>query len=262
MKTGSGETRMDGQPSICVRLLGPLLVLSSDGAPAVGATEFRTAKTRDLFRILALNHPRSVRVPDIVAKLWPDASTERACNSLRTALSMVRKAVGHDCIVRSPEGLSLLDARTDAGEFLRLGSQARQATREGNHERVLSLTAAAEGLYVDDFHADDDDSDWARNGRWHLKRTRLGLLRDAAESAIGLGLCREARDFAAKALTLDESSEAAVRALMRAHVELGETPTALRVYECYRTQLAEDLSAEPGPATRELHLRLLRGTHP
>ncbi len=46
---------------------------------------------------------------------------------------------------------------------------------------------------------------------------------------------------------------------MRAHAELGEIGSALRVFEAYRARLAEELGADPSPQTTQLHLRLLRG---
>jgi DNA-binding SARP family transcriptional activator len=47
---------------------------------------------------------------------------------------------------------------------------------------------------------------------------------------------------------------------MQAYAELGEVGSALRVFETYRSHLAEELGADPSPQTRELHLKLLRGS--
>jgi len=45
---------------------------------------------------------------------------------------------------------------------------------------------------------------------------------------------------------------------MRAYAELGETSSAIRVFETYRAHLADELGIDPSRATRELHLRLLQ----
>ena len=88
------------------------------------------------------------------------------------------------------------------------------------------------------------------------------MLTEAATSALALELFREAVDLATIAARLDPTSEAAHRALMRGHAELGEVASALRAFETYRANLAEELGADPSPETRKLHLQLLRGAPP
>ena len=80
-----------------------------------------------------------------------------------------------------------------------------------------------------------------------------------ASSAISIDRHETARDLAAKAVELDRTSERAHRILMLAYAELGEIGTALRVFESYRTALAEELGADPSVQTQELHLSILRG---
>ena len=244
---------------IRVRVLGGLDVVRADGT-AVAVEEWRTGKTMDLLRLLALNNGRPVRSSSLVDKLWPNVSPERGRGSLRTASSQIRRAIGTNCIVRQPEGLVLRDAWVDAVRFLDDARRVHVAAREAHHSHVLALARSAERLYVGDFHAYDDESDWAIAEREHLAHTRHEMLCDAAVGALELRLYREALDLAAAAVRIDRSSETAHRALMRAHAELGEIGSALRVFESYRSHLAEELGADPSPQTRELHLRLLRGT--
>ena len=124
------------------------------------------------------------------------------------------------------------------------------------------LTQAAERRYLGDFRAHADDSAWARGARERLIRIRPRTLVAGAEAANALELFPQALDLASIAVQLDRSSEAAHRALMLAHAELGEVGSALRVFQSYREALAEEFGADPSPQTRELHLRLLRGEPP
>jgi SARP family transcriptional regulator, regulator of embCAB operon len=246
------------QDEIRIQLLGALQVHRSDGT-AVNIAEWRTGKTMDLLRLLALDHDRPVRPAGLIEKLWPGVPTDRARNSLRTAASQIRRTLRAQCVLRQPDGLVLKNARVDAVDFLDAARGAHVAAREGRFETVLNLTRRAERLYQAPFQAYDDDSVWAKTERDHLEHARQQLLCDGAVAAVEIGLFHEARDLAAVAVELDRSSETAHRALMHAHAELGEVGSALRVFESYRAQLAEELGADPSPQTRELHLRLLRG---
>lgn len=245
-----------GLTRIC--LLGELRVWRPDGA-LVSSEEWRTGRTRDLLRLLALDHGRLVRTASLTEKLWPDASPEKARNSLRTAASRIRSAVGTPCVVRRLDGLVLVDAWVDVVEYRELASRARVAARAGDDERVLRLCEAAETLYVGEFHAFDDDSQWARAEREDLRRRRQELLVDGASSALALERFREAVDLGTVAARLDGTSETAHRVLMQGYAALGEVGNALLVFERYRSRLAEALGADPSPQTMELHLELLRG---
>lgn len=250
---------MQQRELIRVRLLAGLDVTRHDGT-LVPAREWRTGKTMDLLRILALNNGRPVRKSRLIETLWPGVSEDRARGSLRTASSHIRQATRINCIARHPEGLVLTGAWVDTVEFLEVVRDAHKSARDGNHEQVLRFARAAEELYVGDLHAYDDESEWAKAEREHLRRARYGLLCDAAAAALELGAFAEALDFATTAVETDPMSETAQRALMSAYAGLGDISAALRTFETYRARLAEELGADPSPQTRELHLRILRGS--
>lgn len=249
---------MSPQSAIRICLLGGLDVVRSD-ATHVPADEWRTGKTMDLLRLLALQNCRPVRTASLIEKLWPNATTDRARGSLRTASSQIRRAVHQNCIIRHPDGLVLRGAWVDTVEFLSYTRRLQAAARESRHVDVITLARAAELLYRGDFHAHDDDAEWARAERESLVHARHEMLCDAATSALALEQFREGLAFAATAVRVDRSSETAHRLLMRAHAALGEVGSALRVFEDYRRYLADEFGADPSPQTRELHLRLLRG---
>lgn len=246
------------QQHIQVRLLGPLSLRRRDGS-WVAVEEWRTGKTMDLLRILALNGGRPVRPAAIIGRLWPDASPEHARGSLRTASSQIRRVVRSACVVRRPDGLVLQDAWVDTFYYLQAAHRASTAASSGHHARVLATVRAAEQLYVDDFHAYDDDSDWADAEREHLRQARYDMLCDAAAAASELHQHRVSLELATTALRVNRSSETAHRLVMRAHGALGDVGSALQAFEACREHLAEELGADPSPQTQELHLRLLRG---
>ncbi len=249
---------MHARAQLRIRLLGTLEVRRADGS-LVGCDEWRTGKTTDLLRILALNNGRAVRVTSVLDKLWPNVSPDRARASLRTAGSQIRQTTNTNCVVRQNGGLLLTGAWVDAILFLTDARRVHVAAQAARHRRALDLARAAERLYRGDFHAHNDESPWAQAEREHLRQCRRGMLYDAAEAAIALGQYHDAAELASKAVELDRSSEGAHRALMRAHAELGEIGSAMRVYEECRSHLAEELGVDPSSQTQALHLRLLRG---
>ncbi|MGW0230110.1 BTAD domain-containing putative transcriptional regulator [Actinopolymorpha singaporensis] len=256
MGTGLLESGDLGVDRIEVRLLGPLRVRRPDGS-IVPSGAWRTGKTTDLLRLLALNAGEPVPAMTLTETLWPSVDEYRARASLRTAASQIRKAVGVDCVGRRSGGLVLLDAWVDAVAFTGLAAEAARAYREGRHADCLTATREAEALYVDDFRAYDVDSVWASEHRERLAVAYLSLLSDAADAAVALGWMHDAVEFASRVLAIDSWSERAYRALMYGYGGLGQTARALRAFERCRAVLAEELGADPSPQTRAVHLHLL-----
>lgn len=246
---------------IQIRMLGGLTVHRPDGSQVDDAA-WRTGKTTDLLRLLALSKGRYVPCDSLLDRLWPHSPEDRARASLRTAASHIRRVIGVNCLCRHLGGIALLDAWTDVDTFLDLARATSSASMAGFHARALRLARPAEHLYAGDFHAYDDDSTWARQTRQVLGRARVLMLTDAAESSVAERRFREAVELAERAIELDRCAEQPYRTLMEAYAELGETDHALRAFETYRALLAEELGADPSPITRDLHVRLLRGDHP
>lgn len=246
---------------IRIRFLGSTEVRRPDGT-VVGCAEWRTGKNIDLLRILGLSNGRPVPTSSVLDKLWPGAREDRARASLRTASSQIRRAIGTNCVVRQIGSLVLLGAWVDVVAYREAAQLCAQAARTGQHHKTVDLTQLAERLYRGDFHAHNDDSAWVVTERNHLRSTRRVMLCDGAEAALALGLHHVARDLALKATAIDPTSEAAHRALMLAYAGLGEMASALQTYEQFRATLADEFGADPSPATRALHVRLLRGDVP
>jgi DNA-binding SARP family transcriptional activator len=253
-----GAVIMESTDRIEIRLLGPLHVRRADST-VVEPGAWRTGKTLDLLRLLALDADQPVSVASLLEKLWPDVDEAHGRASLRTAASQLRRALRSDCIERRLGGLVLRHAWVDTSAFRSLALEAKSALRERQPARVVALTREAEALYVSDFTAHDDGSGWALEARESLAAVRRALLVDAAECAIGLHWMRDGVELANKALAVDSCSERAHRALMQAYAGLGETEQALRAFERCRTMLAEELGADPSAQTRAVHMHVLAG---
>ena len=241
-----------------VRMLGPLQVHHPDGG-LVPTQSWRTGMTMDLLRSLAVRPGAPVSSVLLAERLWPAVEPARARTSLRTAASQVRRATGVNCVVRQLGSLVLTHATSDLADHRELCVQARSAYGRGDLAVVVALVQRAEDLYVDDFHAYDDESSWAVDLRQSLRAARVALLVDGADSAARLRRPREAIRFASAAIEVDEYVEAPHRVLVESYAQIGEMNRALRAYEQCRRVLAESVGADPSPLTQAAHLRVLRG---
>ncbi len=245
-------------PGPVVRLLGPLVVLRRDGSD-VDRSEWKTGKTADLLRLLALSAGHPVRTQLLIDRLWPDASPPHARGSLRTAASQIRRTLREHCLMRGPGTLMLCHAWVDAAVLKGMLDAGGKAMRLGQAESVIGGARAVERMYRGDFHADDDTSDWALGVRAYLASGRVRLLDDAAQCCVSVGSHREALLYANALLLVDPTVERAYRSKMRAHAELGEVGSALRVFERCRRQLSAASGGRPSSETRALHREIIAG---
>ena len=239
-----------------LRLLGPLLVRRVDGS-VVTPDEWRSTKTLDLLRLLALNGGRPMSVASVVDKLWPSVDWDHGRASLRTAASQLRRVLGGDCLSRQPGCLALTDVWVDTWAYTRRVHEVDQARRAGDCEAVVALVREAEALYAGDIEV--TSGEWDAEAHEWFRSQRLRLLLDGAEAAAARGWLRDSLDLAGRARDI-EPTEEVTRALMRAHASLGETDRALGVYEQLRQDLAERLGVDPSPQTRALHMLVLSGS--
>ena len=239
-------------------MLGPLLVRRHDGS-GVRDDEWRTSKTLDLLRLLALHNGEAVPVRTIVDLLWPGVAESRGRASLRTAASQLRKALGEDCVERRIGGLVLVDSWVDVQTFEGLLTEAATCARVGDHQGTVAAVKHAEALWVGDLDLPEHPGEWMYEARERLHRLRCRALLDAAEAAAAVCWMRDSLAFAERAASLAPSEEAS-RALMRALAGVGEIEKALEIFERTRRDLAREYGADPSPQTRALHVQLMTGT--
>ncbi|MEV4619500.1 AAA family ATPase [Asanoa sp. NPDC049573] len=163
-------------------------------------------------------------------------------------------AVASGDAARAGAAVALNDAaRAGAAVALNDAARAGAAVALDDAARAEAVLSAAPAL------TDEPAADWAAA----VRADQDGCLRRArqviAAAALAVGQPARARDAAAAALRADPFDEDAARALMRAHDALGEPARALAVYERLRALFAEELGVDPSPATRDLHVAVLRG---
>jgi DNA-binding SARP family transcriptional activator len=241
-----------------VRLLGRAGVRDRTGT-AVRAEAWRTAKSFDLLRVLALSRGIPVPSDTLVELFWPAAGPHRGGTSLRTAVSHVRRVLGPGSIVRADHGL-VLDAWVDVDAFRDLGARVEAAQADGAPARVAELVRQAEDLYAGDLDVAGSECAWLHEARAELRAERMALLLDGAEAAGRCADWRQSLAFAQRAAEVDVTDRS-TRALMRAWYAMGEAAKPVEEFERLRLRLAEDYGVDPAPQTRALYLEVVGGCH-
>lgn len=237
-----------------IRLLGPGSARRNDGVP-VDSTAWRTAKTYDLMRVLALTPGRPVAVATLLDVFWPSSDPAHASTSLRTATSHIRKALGCTSVVRVGHGL-VLEASVDVSDYRDVAVQVEKARRRGSWERVLHLVDRAESLYEGDLEVAGSECSLLHEARRDLMSLRVRLLLEAAEAAGECADWRRSLELAQRAAAV-EGSDRSTRAIMRAWFGLGEMGELVEEFERLRARLADDYGVDPAPQTRMLYLELI-----
>lgn len=246
-----------GQHGVRIYILGVLQVRRADGSTA-DPREWRTAKTADLLRMLALHADRPVDPQLLLDTLWPEVEPSHARASLRTAAYQIRHVLGAGVLEREPSGLRLCHVWVDVDAFKVLVNEIRVLAELQRWPKVLSPAGEAIGLYRGELSTAASAAEWASAERRSLACAYQGLLVDAAEAALHCGRPRDAIHFATRAIESDPFDERATRQLMQAHLDLGQLPAALREYHRCRALLAIELGIDPSPQTSNLYLTALR----
>jgi DNA-binding SARP family transcriptional activator len=244
--------------ALSVRVVGGFVVCRA--GRALPSSEVGSRKARTLLAVLAV-HPSRLPVDRMVAALWGDVLPRDPVANLATLVSRLRATLGADTIVGDRRtGYRLGNqVRIDLFEAADLVDESETRIVRGQPEPARTAAWRAIHILADgDVLAEHPDASWAEPARaLHgelLRRARHA----AAEAALHTGEFRAARAAAEAATTTDAFDEVAYRLLMRAHHAAGEPARALLAYQQLRAVLADELGVDPAPATRDLHLSILR----
>jgi DNA-binding SARP family transcriptional activator len=241
-----GRYHPDVGEDLRVRLLGGLEVVGRTPA------EVGSRKARTLVAALAVARgaPRSVEA--LVEVVWGDAVPARAGDQLGVLVSRLRGVLGADRITRTDAGLRLHTSWLDLDDLDAHAARASARLRAGDPLAArLAATMAldlARGPLLP-----EQEGEWVEGPRAAAARAVAAVRLVAAEAALAVGDPAGAAAAAGAGLDADPYDEAALRALMRAHVVAGRPASALAAYAAVRERLAEDLGVSPTSETEALH---------
>jgi DNA-binding SARP family transcriptional activator len=210
-------------------------------------------------------------------RLAPDAGTvdldeaDALLTSAEAVLAGLTELAGHAAQAGLAGPTGLAGPAGPAGHAGQAGpagdaSLAGQAGPAGDAELSgrggLAVAASARALAILDAGAvlaDEADAGWAEPARAQAAELLRRGRHVAAAAALAAGEPAAAGRHAERAVAADPLDEPAYRLLMLAHSRAGEPARALAAYERLRALLAAELGVDPAPATRRLHLAVLRG---
>ena len=179
----------------------------------------------------------------LASMLWADRQEEQARNSLRTALSDLRRVLGHDAIV------------VDGGHVrLAAGAVVTDLDDLRGRERAGADPGELRTFYGGEFLAGADGDleavDWLAAARAQARDLAAAAIASALDGKTlpSVTAIQRARDL----LSLDPLDEAAHRRLMRLYADNGDRSRALAQFQSCRQILRTELDIEPSAETRHL----------
>lgn len=220
-------------------------------------------RQRAVFVVLAMRAGQAVSRAELVEAVWGRSAPASADGSVYTYVSGLRRALGglgRDLIVSAGNGYSLrVDShQVDVTVFDELCEQANALAARGDHRGVTEKLGDALLLWRGEAFA-GVPGPFAEQERTRLEQSWLRAVEMSARARLELGDHVEvAADL--DVLVRDHPLQESLRELlMIALARGGRHAEALEVFADARATLLRELSAEPGPALRQVHADVLAG---
>src|SRR2546423_7229149 len=234
---------------ILCETLGPPVVRLDDGSVPV---DLQWRKNLALLVYLAQS-PKPRRPRDhMIGLLRGGPPQEKARGSLNQAVLTLRTYAG-DTVETDQAHVGLTDGA------VRLDVEQLEAfAAAGDYEAAARLIV---GLFLDGFSISGASAfdDWMTAERTRWQRRSVAVLERLSTQRLARGDLVGAEDAAHRAEQLDEHSDVAVRARLRALALTGDRGQALAAFTAFAARLQRDLGAEPDAETRALADRIRQG---
>jgi DNA-binding SARP family transcriptional activator len=236
-----------------IRILGPVDVMTPDGATSVGGPQARA-----VLAALAVGAGHAVSVDVLHQTLWGDHPPDSADNTLQSYISDLRHILGAEAIVRVDHSYELeIDPQSiDAVRFETLLSRAIVA-KDDPGER-LRLCREALGLWRGRPFGDLADDEPFRLEAYRLDELRLATMELSIEADLALGNHELVIGELEAAIEEHPYREHLWHLLIEALAARGRRVEALRACRRLRTVLAE-VGVEAGDDLLSIEQRILEG---
>ncbi len=217
-----------------LRCLGHPALFSPAGEPV----RFRTRKHLALLVYLAVEERQAHRRDRLAELFWPNVQSAEARHSLATALSIIRPRLGPGGIESSRDHVRLTPGWLDL-DLDRLMSGDILGTEV---ETPLEIAGFLEGFEIPD---SGEFALWKDREQARLLPRIMSAFSLLVDSCRRHGDTRQIEHLAGRMLVLDELCEDAIRAKMESLAFAGDRLAALKVFEEWRENLAQELHATP-----------------
>jgi len=237
------------------RLLGSLEVVR-DGTPVpVGSPKLRV-----LLAALLVDANQVVPMDVLVSRLWGEAASDTARNTVQNYVQRLRQALGApEVIVTRPNGylVDVADGALDSTVFEALARDGKSLLDKGKVDEAGRALRSALELWHGDALTGIQSEVLQRDFVPALAEQRLAALENRVEADIQRGLHRE---LVGELLALTGQHPLRERLwgqLMLVLYRSDQQAEALHAYQRIRAVLAEELGLDPSARLRQLHQRIL-----
>jgi DNA-binding SARP family transcriptional activator/WD40 repeat protein/tRNA A-37 threonylcarbamoyl transferase component Bud32/energy-coupling factor transporter ATP-binding protein EcfA2 len=233
-------------------LLGSLEVRSEDGPINLGGPQ-----QRKILAVLLSDPGRVLTYERLAEVLWPDEEPPNARRTSFTYVSRLRSAIGAAAVQTTPVGYALdpSAAVVDADRFTGLLRQAAAAPPD----RAVEVYDEALALWRGPAFGDFNGEWWVRPMAAKLDELRLTAQAERIDALTANGWTGRAVAEARALVDSDPLREQFVERAMRGLHAQGQTASALRVFQTFRTRLADETGLDPSPTLVELDRSIATG---
>ncbi len=243
----------------------PSLIVQAMGKPEVWVEGVKLANSdwtalaaRDLFFCLITN-PDGLNKEEIGLLFWPDCTIKQLKTRFKNTIYRLRSAVPPETILFSDEVYRFnphIDYQYDVEIFL-------TSIRTAQHAQVVSNKIEALKTALDQYRGpflSGVDAVWVIAQREQLHRIFVEAGLELASLHLELDQARQALNVCHRIIAEEPCAEDAHRLAMRAHAIMGNRAEVADQFEKCRTELREDVDAEPSSYTLELFDTLMRSS--
>ena len=231
-------------------LLGGFKLRSASG----DVLRLRSRKTQALLAYLATRLGDEQPRDKLTALLWGDRTDAQARDSLRHALTEIRKVVGPAVVAARERSVVL---QPDAVDVDVAALQRHSAA--GGPASLEQAVALYRGDFLEGFVvAEPAFESWLVGERERYRELALETLARLLALQSGADQLDRAIQTAVRLLALDPLQEAVHRTLMRLYTRQGRRGAALRQYQLCVAALQREMETEPEPETTALYREVLR----
>jgi predicted ATPase/DNA-binding SARP family transcriptional activator len=238
------------------KILGELEVLR-DGDPV----ELGSPRQKALLARLLISSGETVSTDRLVEDLWRGNVPETARHTLHVYVSRIRKALGDNRtkLLRQGNGyvLSIEPAELDASQFEQLAAEGRAALARHDADMASRHLHEALSVWRGTALAEFSDETFARDEAVRLDELRLATIEQRMWADLELARHGEVVEELQELVTRHPFRETLWEQLLLALYRSGRQADALRAYQTARTNLADELGIEPGPALCRMEERIL-----
>ena len=218
--TGTKKTKTN--TAVVVQTFGHFSV--TIGNRQLTSDDWQRKKARDIFKILLINHRKSVTIDELIDFLWSDSGSKNLIPTLWNSVSYIRKALEPDLKPHTPSSYIkisdksyMLDLGTDVSiDFLQFKEILASARQEKNIDVKMSLLEHAIALYNGEFLKEDSFEEWASFERESMKELYLDATIEAGNYYLQKSRIADAVLYARKAIEADKVYEDGYKLLFTA----------------------------------------------